>query len=228
MALYAISDFHLSFTTDKPMNVFGENWKDHHKKIKENWMRTVKEEDTVIIAGDISWSMNIEDGMEDLHWISKLPGEKILVKGNHDYWWTSISKLNNLYPDMKFIQNNYFQYEDYALCGTRGWICPRGDNFTEHDSKVYKRELIRLKLSLDSAIKDDYDNFIVVLHYPPFNGAKVDEGFLEIFKDYNVRKVIFGHLHGMPKQNIFNREIDGIEYLLTSCDYLDFNLIKIL
>ncbi|CDI48392.1 metallophosphoesterase [Clostridium tetani] len=227
MALYAISDFHLSFTTDKPMNVFGENWKDHHKKIKENWMRTVKEEDTVIIAGDISWSMNIEEGMEDLHWISKLPGKKVLVKGNHDYWWNSISKLNNLYTDMKFIQNNYFQCEDYALCGTRGWICPGGDNFTEHDSKVYKRELIRLKLSLDAALKDGYKKIIIVLHYPPFNGTKVDKEFLQIFKEYNVKKVVFGHLHGIAKENPFNREIDGVEYILTSCDYLDFKLIKI-
>lgn len=228
MALYAISDFHLSFTTDKPMNVFGENWKDHHKKIKESWMKTVKKEDTVIIAGDISWSMDMEDGMEDLNWISELPGKKVFVKGNHDYWWTSISKLNNLYKDMKFIQNNYFGYEEYALCGTRGWICPGGDNFTEHDNKVYKRELIRLKLSLESALKDGYKKFIIILHYPPFNGAIVDNGFLEIFKEYNVENIVFGHLHGMPKDNPFNGEIEGIKYILTSCDYLDFKLIKIL
>lgn len=227
MALYAISDFHLSFTTDKPMNVFGENWKDHHKKIKENWINTIKEEDTVIIAGDISWSMNIEEGMEDLHWISKLPGKKVFVKGNHDYWWTSISKLNNLDKNMKFIQNNYFEYEDYALCGTRGWICPGGDNFTEHDNKIYRRELIRLKLSLDAAVKDGYKKFMIMLHYPPFNGLKVDNGFLEIFKEYNIDKVIFGHLHGMKKGNPFNTKLDGIEYILTSCDYLDFKPIKI-
>ena len=156
MGLYAISDLHLALSGDKPMDVFGEHWYKHHEKIKENWLEKISDKDTILIAGDISWSMKMEEGLKDLDWIHELPGRKIFVRGNHDYWWQSISKLNNLYEDMNFIQNNYFTYEDYAICGTRGWTCPGGEHFTEHDEKIYSRELIRLKLSLDLAVKNGY------------------------------------------------------------------------
>lgn len=228
MALYAISDLHLSFEADKPMGIFGEKWIDHEEKIKKNWLDTVNDKDTVLIAGDISWSMKMEDGKIDLEWIHNLPGKKILIKGNHDYWWTSISKLNSMYEDMKFIQNNYFSYEEYAICGTRGWICPETDKFTEHDKKVYDRELIRLKLSLDSAKKGGFDKFIVMIHYPPISNNSVDPGLLEIFKEYNVEKVIYGHIHNANKESHFQGEIDKVEYILTSCDYLNFEPVKIL
>lgn len=228
MALYAISDLHLDLNGDKPMDVFGQNWFQHDKKIKNNWVKRVKDEDTVLIAGDISWSMKIEDGMNDLQWIHNLPGRKIMVKGNHDYWWVSITKLNNLYEDMKFIQNNFFVYEDYAICGTRGWICPGGENFKAHDEKIYTRELSRLRLSLDAAVKEGFKKFIVMIHYPPMNEKLVESGFVEIFKEYNIEKVVYGHLHGPSLTKALNGEKDGIEYILTSGDYLDFNPIKIL
>lgn len=228
MAIYAISDFHLAFTTDKPMDVFGGNWYKHEEKIKENWLGIINDEDTVLIAGDISWSMKMEEGMMDLEWIHNLPGRKILVKGNHDYWWTSITKLNKLYEDMNFIQNNHFSYEDYAICGTRGWMCPGVEKFTAQDEKVYNRELIRLRLSLESAAKEGFNKFIVMLHYPPTNDKCRESGFIEILKEYNVEKVIYGHLHGISKEKEFEQEVDGIEYILTSCDYLDFKPIKIL
>jgi predicted phosphohydrolase len=227
MGLYAISDLHLALSGDKPMHVFGEHWYKHDEKIKNNWLEKIKEEDTVLIAGDISWSIRMEEGLKELDWIHELPGRKILIKGNHDYWWQSISKLNNLYNDMNFIQNNYFVYEDYAVCGTRGWICPGGEHFTAHDEKIYSRELIRLKLSLEAAVKDEYKKFIVMLHYPPTNERFGETEFTKILKEYNVEKVLYGHLHGPSFNRVFEGSIEGIEYLLTSADYIDFNPIKI-
>ena len=196
MALYAISDLHLSFSTDKPMDIFGEKWAKHDEKIKENWLKMIKEEDTVLIAGDISWSMKAGDSLADLNWIDNLPGKKIISKGNHDYWWGSISKLNSMYENTKFIQNNFFTYKEYAICGTRGWICPNSEKFTEKDKKIYDRELIRLRLSLDEAKKNGYTKFIVMIHYPPTNDKFEESDFVKIFKEYNVEKVIYGHLHG--------------------------------
>ncbi len=227
MGLYAISDFHLSLNQDKPMHVFGDNWSDHDDKIKENWLSTVSNDDTVLIAGDISWSMKIEDGLADLAWIHQLTGKKIFVKGNHDYWWDSYSKISNLYEDMKFIQNNYFTYGEYAVCGTRGWICPSNDNVTSHDRKIYNREIIRLRLSLDKAKKDGFEKFIVMLHYPPTNDKFDESGFTEVIKDYNVKKVIYGHLHGPFNYNVLEGVREGVEYVLASCDYLDFKPRKI-
>lgn len=228
MALYAISDLHLDLNGDKPMDIFGDKWLKHDEKIKSNWLKKVNAEDTVLIAGDISWSMKIENGMQDLEWIHNLPGKKIMIKGNHDFWWSSISKLNNLYQDMNFIQNNFFIYEDYAICGTRGWICPGGENFSQHDEKIYTRELNRLRLSLDSALKGGFKKFIVMIHYPPMNEKFLESDFVQIFKEYNVEKVIYGHLHGPSLAKALNGELDGIEYIITSGDYLDFDPIKIL
>lgn len=223
MALYAISDLHLSTTVDKPMGVFGEKWILHEEKIRENWLNKVTENDTVIISGDISWGMKISEGMADIEWISKLPGRKILVRGNHDYWWGSIKKLNSLYDNMDFIQNNFFVYEDYAICGSRAWVCPGSSNFGEKDSKIYNRELIRLRLSLEEAKKKEYDKIIVAIHYPPTNDKFEDSGFIDLFKEYGVEKVIYGHLHGPSLKRVFEGEHDGIEYILTSADYIDFN-----
>lgn len=228
MSLFAISDLHLAFSTDKPMNIFGEHWYKHEEKIKTNWIEKITDTDTVLVSGDISWSMKMEEGLKDLEWIHNLPGQKIFIKGNHDYWWQSISKLNSLYDDMKFIQNNYFLYENYAICGTRGWICPGGENFTQRDEKIFNRELIRLRLSLDAAMKDGYKKYIVMLHYPPTNEKFQETEFIKIFKEYKVDKVIYGHLHGPSLKKVFEGQIDDIEYILTSADYINFNPIKIL
>ena len=222
MALYAISDLHLSFSTDKPMDIFGEKWAKHDVKIKENWLKMIKEEDTVLIAGDISWSMKAGDSLADLNWIDNLPGKKIISKGNHDYWWGSISKLNSMYENTKFIQNNFFTYKEYAICGTRGWICPNSEKFTEKDKKIYDRELIRLRLSLDEAKKNGYTKFIFMIHYPPTNDKFEESDFVKIFKEYNVEKVIYGHLHGPALSKVLDGEYDGIDYIMTSSDYLNF------
>lgn len=228
MALYAISDLHLDLNGEKPMDIFGDRWLKHDEKIKNNWLKKITDKDTVLIAGDISWSMKIENGMHDLEWIHNLPGTKIMVKGNHDFWWSSISKLNNLYEDMKFIQNNFFSYEDYAICGTRGWTCPGGENFSQHDERIYTRELNRLRLSLDAAVRSGFEKFIVMIHYPPMNEKFLESDFVQIFKEYNVEKVIYGHLHGPSLAKALNGELDGIEYIITSGDYIDFDPIKIL
>ncbi|MGK0465013.1 metallophosphoesterase [Clostridium sp.] len=228
MALWAISDLHLAINSDKPMDIFGEKWTNHDEKIKENWLNKISSEDTVLIAGDISWSMNMGEGMEDLEWIHKLTGKKILIKGNHDYWWNSITKLNSLYDDMDFIQNNFFNYKDYAICGTRGWNSPGSGRFSTHDEKIYDRELIRIRISLDDAVKSGYNKFIVMIHYPPTNDKFEETEFIRILKEYNVSKVIYGHLHGASLNRLYEGNIEGIEYIVTSCDYLNFDPIKIL
>ncbi|MBU3204038.1 metallophosphoesterase [Clostridium algidicarnis] len=228
MALYAISDLHLALSGDKPMDVFGQQWFKHDEKIKENWLKKVSSDDTVLIAGDISWSMTMEDSKKELEWIDNLPGRKIFIKGNHDYWWNSITKLNSMFDNMDFIQNNFFNYEDWAICGTRGWTCSGGENYTKHDEKIYERELIRLKLSLDMAVKKGYDKIIVMIHYPPTNERFEESEVTKIFKEYNVSKVIYGHLHGPALAKVLNGYKDGVEYIMTSCDYIDFDPVKIL
>lgn len=228
MALYAISDLHLAFNVDKPMDIFGERWLNHDEKIKNNWESKIKEEDTVLIAGDISWSMRAEDSKYDLDWIDSLPGKKIISKGNHDYWWQGIGKLNKMYENTKFIQNNFYNYEDYAICGTRGWTSPDSDKFTQHDRKIYDRELIRLRLSLDMAKNAGYSKFIVMIHYPPTNENYDETEFTKVFKEYGVEKVIYGHLHGPSNFKIKNDTVDGVEYINTSCDFINFDPIKLL
>ncbi|WP_055666826.1 metallophosphoesterase [Desnuesiella massiliensis] len=228
MALYAISDLHLALSGDKPMDVFGEHWYKHDEKIQENWYDKITEKDTVLIGGDISWSMKMEQGMKELEWIHKLPGNKIIIKGNHDYWWGSISKLNSLFDNMSFIQNNFFTYEDWAICGTRGWICPGSESFSSKDEKIYTRELIRLRLSLEGAVKQGHRKIICMIHYPPTNDKYESSGFTDIFEEFGVAKVIYGHLHGPSLSRVMKGEKDGVEYIMTSCDYINFDPVKIL
>jgi len=228
MALYAISDLHLAFTTDKPMAIFGDKWLKHDEKIKDNWLSKITDEDTVLIAGDISWSMNQEDSKGDLDWVDSLPGRKIISKGNHDYWWSGITKLNKRYEKTKFLQNNFYVYEDYAICGSRGWILNTSDKFTEKDKKILDRELIRLRLSLDGAKKAGYEKIIVMLHYPPANEKREASVFTELFNEYKVEKVIYGHIHGPGLTNAINEELFGVHYIMTASDFLDFNPIRIL
>lgn len=227
MAVYAISDLHLSLSTDKPMDVFGELWRDHHLKVMQNWNSKVDDDDLVLVAGDISWAMKLEEAYKDLEFIHNLKGKKVFIKGNHDYWWSSISKINSLFDDMYFIQNTHYVYEDYAICGTRGWI--NLENIQdEHDLKVHKRELLRLKMSLDSAKKNGYDKIIVMIHYPPITKIALNQEFVDTLKEYNVEKVVYGHIHYDARYICENGVIDGIEYICTSCDIINFNPIRIL
>lgn len=228
MALYAIGDLHLSLSVDKPMDIFGEAWVKHEEKIKQSWLEHVTDDDTVLIPGDISWATTFEDAKVDLAWIDALPGKKLLLRGNHDYWWTSLKRMSEAFPNMVFIQNNYYEYKTHVICGSRGWVCPNKQNFDPHDEKIYKRELIRLKLSLDSARKATNKPIIVMTHYPPTNETYEPSGFTELYEAYGVSKVIYGHLHtevsfkcGMQGQ------VNGVDYQLVSSDYIGFQLQKI-
>jgi predicted phosphohydrolase len=155
MSLYAIGDLHFATSVDKPMDIFGDKWTDHETKIINDWNLNVNQEDTVLVLGDTSWGINLQEAKSDLDIIHKLPGEKIFIKGNHDYWWTTVTGLNKLYDNMSFLQTNFYEYKEYAICGGRGWICPNSVKFDENDAKIYKREENRIRLSLECARKKD-------------------------------------------------------------------------
>lgn len=231
MSLFAMSDLHLSHYKEKPMDIFDKVWENHTEKILKNWNEIISDNDTVIVNGDLSWGMKMDEVKPDLDFISSLNGYKIFIPGNHDYFWNSTSKLNTLYNNMYFLKNNFISYKDYAICGTRGWICPGDTRYTEHDNKIYLREVGRLKLSLDEAVKMGYigDNIIVAMHFPPTNDSCENSLFIELFKNYNIKRVIYGHLHGANKyNNSLLGDVNGINYSLVSADYLKFKPIKIL
>lgn len=225
MKIFAISDLHLSFDSDKPMGVFGELWEEHYIKIEQFWREKITNDDLVLIAGDISWGMRIEEAYKDIEYIHNLPGKKVIIKGNHDYWWSSISKLNSLYEDIYFIQNTHYKWQDYAICGTRGWIALDGE---EHNETVYKRELIRLEMSLQSAVKEGIEKKIVMMHYPPITKYNKCKEFLDILQKYEVEQVIYGHIHSSSKNICFNGIYNGIEYKCSSADIINFDPIRIL
>ncbi|MCX7842045.1 MAG: metallophosphoesterase [Clostridia bacterium] len=231
MSVFAISDLHLSLSIDKPMDIFGTAWKDYMGRIQANWVETVSSKDYVIIPGDISWATYLSEAEADFRFIEKLPGRKIISKGNHDYWWTTMSKLNkfiseNNYLTISFMQNNSFVIGDSVLCGTRGWKCPGDEGFGEEDRKIYERELQRLELSLKS-IGPAHGNITVALHYPPFNSKKEPSYFVEIMNRYGVKRCVYGHLHGEGFKNAVTGEVSGIKYNLVSADYLNFKPLKI-
>ena len=224
MSLYVIADLHLSFGTDKPMDIFG-GWEDYVQKIKKNWISKVDDCDTVVIPGDISWGMDLEEARPDFEFLDKLPGKKILLKGNHDYYFSTKNKIDkffreNGFESLNFLSNSSYEYEKYSICGTRGWVNEPGQ---AADSKILKREAGRLKLSLDSAKGEP----IVFLHYPPiFRGSETVE-ILNVLRQYKIKRVYYGHLHGRSCKYAVEGVVDGIYYKLISSDYLKFNLLKI-
>lgn len=225
MKIFAIGDLHLSFNEniDKPMSIFGSGWDNYEARLKTAWEERITDEDVVILPGDLSWSLKLEEAIDDLNWIHALPGKKILLKGNHDLWWSKINYINTLYDDMTFLQNTcyYIEEADIAICGSRGWVVPGSDEFKEHDMKIYKRELGRLESSLNEAKRLGAGRIIVALHYPPADAIHTTSGFTELMSKYNVTNCLYGHLHGMAA---FGKAIknthDGIEYKLVSLDYL--------
>lgn len=228
MSIYGISDLHLSFSDPKPMDIFGSRWTNHWDKIKASWMENIKEDDIILIPGDISWALKLDGALLDLAEISKMPGEKVLLQGNHDYWWQSASKIRKVLPDnMKIIQNDFTDAGDFYICGSRGWMLPGDERFKEKDLKIYNRELIRLNLSLSLAASVSDKPIIAMLHFPPFNEKNEPSEFIDIMKKYNVRKCLYGHLHGESTRNAFEGDFQGIEFFMVSCDYLNFNLKKI-
>lgn len=227
MSLFAIADLHLSFYKIKD-NIFGDNWLHHYEKIKKNWINNINCDDTVLILGDISWAKNLKELEPDMLFINNLPGKKIFLKGNHDYWWGSITKLKELYKDIFFMQNNFTVYKDTAICGSRGWVCPNDNFFTKDDKKIYMRELNRLKISLEMAVKSGYSKIYVVLHFPPTNCKKENSDFIDLIENYPVKKVIYGHLHGKDCFDFsYKGVVNNIEYILVSSDYIDFDPYKI-
>ena len=229
--LFAISDLHLSFTGEKPMRVFGDKWNNHTDKLLKNWKMTVGPDDAVIISGDISWAKKLQNAAADLDYIKNLPGTKICMPGNHDYWWSSASKLRDLYPDpgMVFLRYDHIGYGDHAVCAVRGWLCPGDHNFDPiSDAKIYERELTRLETTLDAAKKAGYKKMILAAHFPPAGESFKHAGFFNVIKRYPVEKIIFGHLHGAKTERRKSFMLNNIECFLVSCDFLDFTPVRIL
>lgn len=231
MKIYAISDLHLSFGSNKPMDVFGEQWKDYLSIIKADWQERVKPEDVVLVAGDISWAMRLEDTEEDFKFLGSLNGHIYMIKGNHDYWWNGISSVRKVLPEnVTAIQNDAFKAGDYIICGTRGWVVPETPNAgSEEDKKIYAREQIRLDLTLKSAkaLQKNGEKIICMMHYPPTNSAWDDSGFTKLFEEYGVQAVVYGHLHGKYVNREKVKERNGIKYYLTSCDQVGNKLVEI-
>lgn len=229
MKIFAISDLHLSAKVDKPMDIFGGAWDNYWEIIKNNWIKNISDEDVVLIAGDVSWAMFLEEAIPDLEDIASLPGKKIIIKGNHDYWWGSLSKVKSvLPPSISVIQNDAIKIGEYVFLGTRGWTCP-DKKWTEQDEKIYKREGERLTLSINSAkkIMQEGDTLIAMMHFPPFNTMRDYSVYTEIFERENIRTVVYGHLHG--KQCRVSPKVvkNGVNYYLTSCDQINNSPIRI-
>ena len=230
MKIFAISDLHLSVNNPKPMDIFGERWEGYVEKIFDDWKRKVGDEDVVLLAGDFSWAMKLQEALPDFDLLKNLPGKKVLIRGNHDYWWPSISVLRAALPENIFaLQNDAIKFGEYVICGTRGWSVPEpGEEQEAEDEKIFKREVIRLELTLQSAkkLQTNGEKIICMMHYPPCNFRREQSQFTELIEKYGVSSVVFGHLHGYKKiQTKF--VMNGIDYYLTSCDMVENKLISI-
>ena len=226
MALYAIADTHLSFGTDKPMDSF-PGWNDYVKRIEENWNKLICENDSVVIAGDISWAMNFDELRADFEFINRLNGEKIIIKGNHDYWWNTLSKMNkfideNGFNSIKILYNNSYEACGVSICGSRGWFFESDE---AHDEKILIREVGRIKRSIESAQSDEK---IAFLHYPPITTNSRCEEIISLLKEKGIKKCYYGHLHGEAARFAVDDNVEGIDFELISCDRLKFvpKLIK--
>lgn len=230
MAIYVIGDLHLSFSTNKPMDIFGRNWQNYEEKIKKDWLLKVKPEDTVILPGDFSWAMYLDETEKDFEFINNLPGEKILLKGNHDYWWTTVTSMRKYikeenFENIDFLYNNSYEIENKIIAGTKGW------NISEEqeDIRLTKREVARLELSIKSGI-EKYGNdkeIIVFMHYPPLTKTNIDTDYTRLMKKYGIKRCYYAHLHANSIKDAVEGNVDGIEYKLVSSDGLDFKLLEI-
>lgn len=224
MAIYAIGDLHLAHNQLKPMDVFGDRWAGHVERLSSNWKAVVGDSDLVIVAGDISWAMHLRDAYADLKWLAGLPGTKLLIRGNHDYWWSSIGKVRAALPPVIYaLQNDHFYWNNWAICGTRGWICPDEEGFDhEQDQKIYNREILRLRLSLKSAAGRSEIPIIAALHYPPFNRRHQPSAFTELLEEYQVSICLYGHIHDDGRDYVFQGLRNGVTYHYVAADALDF------
>jgi len=228
MALYAIGDLHLCLGAPKPMDIFGGNWTGYMDKLKEG-MSVITNGDTTVLLGDLSWALSLEESAADFAWINEIPGRKIILKGNHDYWWSTAAKFNKFcetrgFENLHLLNNNCFDYEDWAICGTRGWFFEE-ERSGAHDEKVFRRELCRLEASLKAAGEKQK---VVFLHYPPkYKGYECRE-ILELLEKYEVRRCFYGHLHGGSHKLAMEGQWDGVEFRLVSADYLNFRPYKVI
>ena len=228
MALYAIGDLHLCLGAPKPMDIFGGAWVGYMDKLRQG-MEIIGPEDTTVLMGDLSWALDLESAKADFAWINHIPGRKIILKGNHDYWWSTAAKfqkfcLENEFTDLHILNNNFYEYNGYAICGTRGWYFEEKRS-SEHDEKVFKRELIRLEASLKAAGELPK---LVFLHYPPRSKGYECPEILELLQRYGVRRCFYGHLHG-PSHKLSTEGIwDGVDYALLAADFINFRPQKIL
>ena len=232
MRVFAIGDLHLSLSTDKPMDLFGDHWKDHHVHLEANWRKRISHNDLILLPGDLSWAMNLDEAEMDLEWLANLPGRKIILKGNHDYWWTSLSKMKSELPEGIIpLQNSAFDAGAFIVAGSRGWVSPESDEYLdERNGSILRRELIRLELSLDAAesMRTKKIPIIAMMHYPPIvSGKRTD--FSRILAERGVTLCVYGHLHCAPGtwSQRLDTTIDGVEYRLVSSDYLGFEPLEI-
>ena len=234
MSIYAIGDLHLSFETNKPMNIFGENWENYEEKLKLFWNENIDDNDVVLIPGDFSWATYLKDTLQDFDYLNKLKGKKVLIKGNHDYWWTTLKSMKdflnqNDFKNIDFIFNSSYECDDALIVGTRGWSF----NETDNSNKMLKRETARLELSIKDALKKNSNKKIIcMMHYPPITQNMIEGNekseYLEILKKYGISECIYGHLHGDSHNEAVEGNVDGINLKLVSSDYLKFKPIKIL
>ena len=216
MKVFAISDLHLSGgVADKPMDVFGTGWQGYMEKIEADWRQKVSISDVVLLAGDLSWGMNMRQAAPDIARVAALPGKKVIIRGNHDYWWSSVSRVREKLPANTYaLQNDAIKIGEYIFCGNRGWLIPEGKYDTEENQKLYNRELVRLELSMKSAKKLQTNNekIIYITHYPPFNNKIEPSLYTKMLEEYGVSYVVFGHLHGYVNPKMLYNEINGIKY----------------
>lgn len=228
MKIFAISDLHLSGNCQKPMDIFGGNWSNYWQEILTDWDKKVSEDDIVLISGDISWAMSLEDASVDLNVLSALKGKKVILRGNHDYWWQSYTKVKKIAGENTFaIQNNCVRYNNLLVCGSRLWSI--NSNNSVEDNKILDREYLRLEMSLNDMAKmrKDGDYVVVMLHYPPFDATLRASKFTELITKYNIDCVVYGHLHGKDCRAVMATQYDNIQYYLTSCDKLNNQLLFI-
>ena len=230
MAIFTIADLHLSFNTNKPMNIFGTNWENYEEKIKKDWQEKVTEKDLVVLPGDFSWAMYLDETEKDFAYINSLPGKKILLKGNHDYWWSTVTSMRKYikeknFENIDFLINNSNEFENTIIEGTRGWALTED---TE-DKRLTQREVARLELSIKDGIQKHGEDkeIIVFMHYPPLTKNYMNTEYTNMLKKYNIKRCYYGHLHANSILDAVEGNVDGIEYKLVSSDGLDFKLLKI-
>ena len=226
MRIFAISDLHLP-ARRKPMDIFGPHWENHFDRIRDSWLSQVTEEDVVLLPGDFTWAMRLDEAMEDIGKVGVLPGRTILLRGNHDYWWSGIGQVRRALPEgMYALQNDAMEMKGIVFAGSRGWTLPGSEAATGEDLKIYQRERLRLEMSLKAARRlGEEKPLIVMMHYPPFSTAC--EGFSDLLSQYGVDKCVYGHLHGAGLQAAFNGVKNGVTYYQVSCDGLNFQVRRI-